>query len=55
MTMVKGIVKLVGGVMAVGIAIFAAIAAAGIAGDGLEEAFGTSETSGDRESLRKAS
>src|SRR5437867_12320620 len=53
--MVKGIVKAVGGVVGVGIAVFAAIAAAGLAGDGLEEAFGTPEKSGDTESLRKAS
>ena len=38
--MVKGIVKAVGGVVGVGIAVFAAIAAAGMAGDGMVEAFG---------------
>ena len=53
--MVRGIVKAVGGVVGVGIAVFAAIAAAGLAGDGLEEAFGTAEKSGDTDSLRKAS
>jgi hypothetical protein len=53
--MVKGIAKVVGGVVGVGIAVFAAIAAAGIAGDGLEEAFGSPDKSGDTESLRKAS
>jgi hypothetical protein len=53
--MVKGIAKVVGGVVGVGIAVFAAIAAAGIAGDGLEEAFGIPDKTSDTESLRKAS
>ena len=53
--MVKGIVKVLGGVVAIGVAVFAAIAAAGLAGDGLEEATSGSEKSGDSEALRKAS
>ena len=53
--MVKGILKTVGGVVAIGVAIFAAIAAAGFAGDGLEEAFGGPEKGGDSEALRRAS
>jgi hypothetical protein len=53
--MVKGIAKGVGGVIAIGIAIFAAIAAAGMAGDGLEEALGVAEEDGGSEALRKAS
>lgn len=53
--MVKGIAKVVGGVVAIGIAIFAAIAAAGFAGDGLEEALSGPEKSGGTEALRKAS
>jgi len=53
--MVKGIAKVVGGVVAIGIAIFAAIAAAGFAGDGLEEAFGGPEKSDETEALRRAS
>lgn len=38
--MAKGIAKVVGGVVAIGIAVFAAIAATGIAGDGMVEVFG---------------
>ena len=41
--MVKGIAKVVGGVVGVGIAVFAAIAATGIAGDGIVEVFGGPE------------
>jgi hypothetical protein len=53
--MVKGIVKVVGGVVAIGISIFAAIAAAGLAGDGLEEAFGGPDKESEAAALRKAS
>jgi 3-oxoacyl-(acyl-carrier-protein) synthase len=53
--MTRGIAKLVGGVVAMGIAIFAAIAAAGLAGDGFEEALSGPEKSGSAEALRKAS
>ena len=53
--MVKGIAKLVGGVVAIGVAVFAAIAAAGLAGDGLEEATGGPDKSATTEALRKAS
>jgi hypothetical protein len=53
--MVKGIMKVVGGVVAIGIAIFAAIAAAGFAGDGLEEAFGGPDKEPEAGALRKAS
>jgi|GraSoiStandDraft_55_1057291.scaffolds.fasta_scaffold1578320_1 hypothetical protein len=50
--MFRGIAKLVGGVVAIGIAVFAAIAAAGVAGEGLGEA---TNGNGDSEALRKVS
>ena len=53
--MVKGILKAIGGVVGVGIAVFAAIAAAGLAGDGLEEALGGPDEGTTTEALRKAS
>jgi hypothetical protein len=52
---VKAIAKVVGGVVAIGIAVFAAIAAAGMAGDGLEEALGGPDEGTTTEALRKAS
>jgi hypothetical protein len=36
----RGLAKLVGGIVALGASVFAAIAATGIAGDGMVEAFG---------------
>jgi hypothetical protein len=53
--MITTIVKLVGGVLVVGVGIFAAIAGAGVAGNALEEAFGTPEKTGDSEPIRRAS
>jgi hypothetical protein len=53
--MVKGIAKVVGGVVTIGIAIFTAIAAAGMAGDGLEEALGGPDNDAETGALRKAS
>ena len=41
--MLKGLAKLAGGIVAVGVSVFAAIAATGIAADGIVEAFGGSE------------
>jgi hypothetical protein len=38
--MLKALAKLVGGIVALGASVFAAIAATGIAGDGMVEAFG---------------
>jgi hypothetical protein len=38
--MLKGLAKLAGGIVAIGVSVFAAIAATGIAGDGMAEAFG---------------
>jgi hypothetical protein len=38
--MLKGLAKLAGGIVAIGVSVFAAIAATGIAGDGMVEAFG---------------
>jgi hypothetical protein len=53
--MLTGISKVVGGIVAIGIAVFAAIAAAGVAGDGLEEALGGPDKGSSTEALRKAS
>ena len=38
--MLKGLAKLAGGIVAIGVSVFAVIAATGIAGDGMVEAFG---------------
>ena len=38
--MLKGLAKLAGGIVAIGVSVFAAIAATGIVGDGIVEAFG---------------
>jgi hypothetical protein len=42
-TMLKGIAKFAGGIVAIGVSVFAAIAATGVAGDGIVEAFGGGE------------
>jgi hypothetical protein len=42
--MLKGLAKLAGGIVAIGVSVFAAIAATGIAGDGMVETFGGSES-----------
>jgi hypothetical protein len=41
--MLKGLAKFAGGIVAVGVSVFAAIAATGIAGDGIVEVFGGPE------------
>ena len=53
--MVKGVLMFVGGVVGVGLAVFGAIAAAGYAGDGLEEMLGGPGKTGSSEALRKVS
>jgi hypothetical protein len=55
--MLKGLVKLVGGIVAIGAGVFAAVAGTGIAGDGLAETFGGPDTDKGAEGLlsRKAS
>ena len=52
--MFKGIAKLVTGVVLVGVGIFGALAATGLAGDGLEEAM-TALGKGSDAGVRKAS
>jgi len=39
----QGLAKLVGGIVAIGASVLAAVAATGVAGDGLVETFGGSE------------
>ena len=41
--MLRGLAKFAGGIVVVGVSVFAAIAATGIAGDGIVEAFGGPE------------
>ncbi len=41
--MLKGLAKFAGGIVVVGVSVFAAIAATGIAGDGIVEVFGGPE------------
>jgi len=52
--MLRGIAKLVAGVVLVGIGVFGALAATGLAGDGLEEAV-TAFGNGGETGARKAS
>jgi hypothetical protein len=54
--MLKGLAKFAGGIVAIGVSIFAAIAATGVAGDGIVEAFGGGEEKGPEGAVsRKAS
>jgi hypothetical protein len=55
--MLQGLLKLVGGVVAIGAGVLAAVAATGLAGDGLVETFGGPEADKGGEGLlsRKAS
>jgi hypothetical protein len=51
----RGLAKLVGGIVAIGASVFTAIAATGIAGDGLVETFRGPESDKGAEVSRKAS
>jgi hypothetical protein len=53
----KGLGKLIGGIVAMGAGVFVAVAATGIAGDGLVETFGGPESDKGAEGMlnRKAS
>jgi hypothetical protein len=55
--MLQALLKLVGGVVAIGAGVLAAVAATGLAGDGLAETFGGPEADKGSEALlsRKAS
>ena len=55
--MLKGLLKLAGGIVALGASVLAAVAATGVAGDGLVETFGGPESGKGTEAgvSRKAS